>query len=75
MSQYDVGDRVRIDIPDKTDPDHDQYHGEHGKITDILEDEASKLTGEQLDSIIYQIKLDNGDCIDVRHRAIRPPIQ
>jgi hypothetical protein len=24
------GDRVRIDIPDETDPDHDAYHGVHG---------------------------------------------
>ena len=75
MSQYDVGDRVRIDIPDETDPDHEQYHSEHGQISDILEDEAGSFTGEEQDSIIYRIQLDNGDNIDVRHRAIRPPIR
>ena len=75
MSQYDVGERVRIDIPDESDPDHEQYHGEHGQIADILEDEAGSLTGDELDSLIYQIQLDNGDNIDVRHRAIRPPIE
>jgi len=75
MSQYDVGERVRIDIPDETDPDNEQYHGEHGQIADILEDEAGSLTGDEQDSLIYQIQLDNGDNIDVRHRSIRPPIE
>ena len=32
MSEYHIGDRVRIDIPDETDPDHDRYHGEHAQI-------------------------------------------
>ena len=54
MSEYHVGDRVRIDIPDETDPDHDRYHGKHGKIVDIFEDEAGKLTGDGRDSIIYR---------------------
>jgi len=75
MSQYDVGERVRIDIPDETDPDNEQYHGEHGQIADILEDEAGSLTGDEQDSLIYQIQLDNGDNIDVLYRAIRPPIE
>ena len=75
MSQYDVGNRVRIDIPDETDPDHEQYHGKHGRIADILEDEAGSLTGDEQDSLIYQIQLDNGDNIDVLYRAIRPPIE
>jgi len=75
MSRFDIGDRVRIDIPDETDPDHEQYHGKHGQIADILEDEAGSLTGDEQDSLIYQIQLDNGDNIDVRHRAIRPAVE
>jgi hypothetical protein len=50
MSEFHVGDRVRIDIPDETDPDHERYHGEHGQIVDILEDEAGMLTGDGRDS-------------------------
>ena len=52
MSQYDVGDRVRIDIPDETDPDHEQYHGEHGHTADILKNGAGSLTGKEQDLII-----------------------
>ncbi len=54
--EYDVGDRVRIDIPDETDPGHDRYHGEHGQIVDILEDEAGTLTGDDRVSIIYWVQ-------------------
>lgn len=75
MPEHDVGDRVRIDIPDKTDPDHDRYHGEHGRITKILEDEAGTLTGDKRDSIIYRIQFSNGEELDFRHQAIRPPIR
>ena len=75
MSECDVGERVRIDVPDETDPYHEQYHGKHGQIADILEDEAGSLTGDEQDSLIYQLQLDNGDNIDIRHRAIRPPME
>ena len=75
MPNYSIADRVRIDIPDETDPDHEQYHGEHGQIAEILEDEAGTLTGDEQDSIIYRIQLDNDETIDVRHHSIRPPIQ
>ena len=74
-SEYDVGDRVRVDIPDETDPDHDRYHGEHGQIVDILEDEAGTLTGDERDSIIYRIQFSTGEELDLRHQSIRPPIQ
>ena len=75
MCEHDIGERVRIDIPDETDPDHDRYHGEHGRITDILEDEADMLTGDKQDSIIYRIQFSNGEELDIRHQAIRPPIR
>jgi len=75
MSQYDAGDRVRIDIPDETDPDHEQYHGEHGQIADILEDEAGTLTGDERGSTIYRVAFSTGGGIDLRHQSIRPPIE
>ena len=74
-TDYGVGDRVRIDIPNQTDPDHDRYHGEHGQIIDILEDEAGTLTGNERDSIIFRVKFSNGEELDLRHQSIRPPIQ
>lgn len=75
MSEYHVGDRVRVDIPDETDPDHDQYHGEHGKVVEILEDEAGTLTGDDRDSVIYRVQFSTGEELDLRHQSIRPPIQ
>jgi ribosomal protein L21E len=35
MDRPSEGDRVRIDIPDETDPDHALYHGEHGTVVAI----------------------------------------
>ena len=75
MSEFHVGDRVRIDLPDETDPDHDQYHGEYGRIVDTFEDDASTLTGDDRDSIIYRVQFENGGELDLRHQAIRPPIE
>ena len=75
MSEYHIGDRVRIDIPDETDPDHDRYHGEHAQIVNILEDEAGTFTGDERDSTIYRVEFSNGEKLDLRHRSIRPPIQ
>ena len=75
MSEYHVGDRVRVDIPDETDPDHDQFHGEHGQVVEILEDEAGTLTGDDRDSIIYRVQFSTGEELDLRHQSIRPPIQ
>ena len=75
MSEHEIGDRVRIDIPDETDPDHDRYHGEHGRIVDVLADEAGTLTGDERDSIIYWVAFSNGEELDLRHQSIRPPIR
>jgi len=30
MKRFDIGDAVRIDIPDETDPDHECLHGRRG---------------------------------------------
>ena len=75
MSEYHVGDRVRIDIPDETDPDHDRYHGEHGRIVDILADEAGTLTGDERNSTIYRVAFSTGEELDLWHQLIRPPIR
>jgi ribosomal protein L21E len=75
MSEYDVGDRVRIDIPDETDPDHKRYHGKHGQVVDVLEDEAGTLTGDERDSTIYRVEFSNGEELDLRYKSIRPPIK
>jgi len=45
MTDFSAGNAVRIDIPDETDPDHNQYHGDHGHIIDI-KGEITTITGE-----------------------------
>lgn len=67
------GTRVRVDIPDETDPDH-HLHGAHGVITAIIEDDAGTETGDSRDSRIYRVRLDDGNEIDFRWRDLRPPL-
>ena len=61
MHQYRLADRVRIDIPDETDPDF-EYHGEHGMI----------LSRQDR---VYKVALDEYDIvIEVTSREVRPPL-
>ncbi len=39
MAELELGDRVRVDITNEADPDF-QWHGEHGTVVDVLEDDA-----------------------------------
>lgn len=66
------GDRVRIDIPDETDPDY-KYHGKNGKVITVIPDDAGKETGDPQDNDIYRVKIDTGETVDVRARDLRPP--
>jgi hypothetical protein len=68
------GDRVRIDIPDESDPDH-YLHGKHGTVQNIIQDDAPRLTGRPEDAQLLTIKLENGEQVDVRNHDIRPPIE
>lgn len=73
--RFNVGDRIRIDIPDKSDPDHNRLHGKHGEITDVLEDDADEETGDPRDSSIYRVRLTNDEEVDLRWRDLRPPLK
>lgn len=74
MQHFDKGERVRVDIPDETDPDH-RLHGEHGTVVSVLQDDAGATTGDERDGLIYRVELDDGDTIDLRWRDLRPPIE
>ncbi|MFD1647989.1 hypothetical protein [Haloarchaeobius litoreus] len=73
MGRFHEGDRVRIDIPDETDPDH-VHHAKHGEIVRLWSDDAGVESGDSRDSILYRVELDSGESIDVRWRDLRPPI-
>lgn len=72
MNRYNEGDRVRIDIPDKTDPDHEPYHGCEGRVADVDTDDAGIETGDERDSIEYLVEFDDGESMHFRWRDLRP---
>jgi hypothetical protein len=72
MQRFTPGDRVRIDIPDETDPDHTLYHGTYGTVIDVREDDGSDMTGDPRDDISYRVRLDENGEADFRWRDLRP---
>ena len=66
------GDRVRVDIPDTTDPDHEEWHGREGVIVEVDKDDAGESTGDERDSVGYLIEFDNGETMHFRWRDVRP---
>jgi len=75
MNEFSDGDQVRIDIPDKTDPDYDRYHGRHGKVVATLSDDAQDVTGDERDSVLYRVEFKSGERADFRWRDLRPPLE
>lgn len=75
MNQYATGDRVRIDIPDTTDPDHTQWHGCEGVIQQVKHDDAAEETGRETDSTEYYVEISDTDSMWFRERDLRPPFE
>ena len=75
MAEFSTGDTVCIDIPDETDPDHDSYHSDHGRIIDVVKGEITTITGEQIEEPRYWIRLLDGEELELPAHAIRPPIR
>lgn len=68
---YQLGDRVRIDIPDETDPDF-ELHGEHGLVIAL---EGSQSCEHDVG---YELTLENPDyefTIELSPWDLRPPIE
>lgn len=72
MKRFEVGDRVRVDIPDKNDPDHDRLHQKFGTIVEVFEDDADQETGDPRDSHLFIVEIDNNETEDLRWRDLRP---
>jgi ribosomal protein L21E len=73
MQRFSEDDRVRVDIPDETDPDHERYHGVQGTVVAVLEDDADRATGDERDSLLFRVELEDGYVEDFRWRDLRPP--
>lgn len=69
---YEIGDRVRVTIPDSDDPDH-RYHGEVGQIEEVLQDDLSGVTGDPRDDFLYRIRFDDDALgrMSFRHHDLR----
>lgn len=72
MRRFDIGDRVRVDIPDTSDPDHQRYHGCTGEITEILEDDAAAYSGDERDSRLFGVEIESEVVEHFRWRDLRP---
>ncbi|QKY22108.1 hypothetical protein B4589_017010 (plasmid) [Halolamina sp. CBA1230] len=70
--RFDTGDRVRIDIPDETDPDHDRLHGCRGTVVNIISDDAGAVTDDEREGYLFRVELEDGETVDVRWRDLRP---
>jgi hypothetical protein len=69
--RLEQGTEVRVDIPDKTDPDFERYHRRCGTIVAIVEDDASELTGDDRDDVLYRVEFNDGEQQDFRWRDLR----
>lgn len=67
-----MGDDVRVDIPDTSDPDF-HLHRAPGTVVDVIEDDAGAETGDVRDSVIYRVELvEKEEVVDLRWRDLRP---
>jgi ribosomal protein L21E len=72
MRRFDEGDRVRVDIPAESDPDHDRLHGETGVVEEIQADAAEDYSSDSRDNYLFFVDLDSGETVTVRWRDLRP---
>jgi ribosomal protein L21E len=66
MQRFSKGNRVRVDIPDETDPDYREYHGRHGRVVAMLSDDADAVTDDPRDADLYRVEFDSGEKADFR---------
>jgi ribosomal protein L21E len=72
MQRFREGDLVRVDIPDKDDPDYAEYHGRIGEVIAVLQDAAGTETGDERDSFLFRIQFEKDEEMDFRWRDLRP---
>lgn len=74
MGRFRKGERIRVDIPDETDPNH-HYPGEHGTVVETISDDAGGETSAPRDSRLYRVELESGEVLDFRGWYLRPPLK
>lgn len=73
MAKFEVGDRVRISIPDQQDPDN-YVHEEAGMVIAVFQDSLSGLTGDEAHDFIYTVSFYDPSlgCMDFRYDDLKP---
>lgn len=62
-----VGDRVKLILDKEVGPDN-RWHGKTGTITRIMRDAAGDVTGNPVDSLLFEVELDSGEQPDLHFR-------
>lgn len=68
--RFSEGDEVRVDIPNRDDPDF-HLHRKRGVVVEVIQDDTGTETGDERDSSIYRVEID-GKRHDLRWRDLRP---
>ncbi len=58
-SDFTPGTRVRINIPDESDPGHDLFHGHKGTVLKRIGITGGLVRRDLRDEYLYRVKLDN----------------
>lgn len=66
MQRFPKRDRVRVDIPDETDLDHQEYHEGHGRTVAVVTDDMDSFTVGEQNSQLYRVAFDSGEAADSR---------
>lgn len=69
VHRFVPGDRVRVDVPDETDPDHRRYHGRHGQVIAIIPDDQVDEERRR-----FRVEFDVEGYADFPYWKLRPPI-
>lgn len=62
-----IGDRVKLILDKERSPDN-RWHGKTGTITRITMDAAGNITGDPVDSLLFEVELDDGETPDLHFR-------
>lgn len=60
MGRFEPGDRVKIDIPEGSDLDFEQFHGRVAEVIDVLKDDVGRETRDERDLYLFTVKFDDG---------------
>lgn len=67
MEWIEPGDRVKLILDKERSPDN-KWHGETGVVKEVYADDLGKETRTPVDSLLFEVELDNGEVPEVHFR-------